>query len=245
MYLPAVEALESLRLFSGTAPSLPNPAAPLDVHVSKPVTDSIDPHPDTWDEALLRSRVAELLGTAVETNSASILAGLAQMEKYLARAWHRGGLDPQLHEDCTQAVFLSLLQHYGRDGFEQIMGEVGDRGIREVFSRDTVEGPDFFRAVDAVKKRAQRLRPRVSLEDAGEVSAPVAENQFYYREALEQAIARHLNDREADLVWATLRGETPMEIAEHWGLTPKTVSNEKCRVFQKLRACSLLAELYD
>ena len=30
-------------------------------------------------------------------------------------------------------------------------------------------------------------------------------------------------------------GKTPAEIALHWGVVPKTISNEKTRVLQKLR----------
>jgi DNA-binding CsgD family transcriptional regulator len=32
-----------------------------------------------------------------------------------------------------------------------------------------------------------------------------------------------------------LQGKTPAEIAQQWGVAPKTVSNEKTRVIQKLR----------
>ena len=44
-----------------------------------------------------------------------------------------------------------------------------------------------------------------------------------------------LSPREAALIQATLQGETPAEIALQWGIAPKTVSNEKSRVIQKLR----------
>ena len=39
----------------------------------------------------------------------------------------------------------------------------------------------------------------------------------------------------AALIQATIQGETPAEIAQKWGVAPKTVSNEKSRVIQKLR----------
>jgi DNA-binding CsgD family transcriptional regulator len=42
------------------------------------------------------------------------------------------------------------------------------------------------------------------------------------------------------LIAATLDGKTPAEIAREMGLTPKTISNEKCRIIRKLRA--LMAE---
>ncbi len=45
-----------------------------------------------------------------------------------------------------------------------------------------------------------------------------------------------MNPREAALIEDTLMGKTPAEIAVQWGVAPKTVSNEKTRVIQKLRA---------
>ncbi len=55
------------------------------------------------------------------------------------------------------------------------------------------------------------------------------------REALREAIDRRLSPREAALIQDTLMGKTPAEIASQWGVAPKTVSNEKTRVLQKLR----------
>jgi RNA polymerase sigma factor (sigma-70 family) len=112
---------------------------------------------------------------------------------------------------------------------------VGVLGIREVFSRERDEGTTFFRAIDATKKRAQRERKLRSLDDSpDDPSAPFRERDWV--EDLGEAIERSLNPREADLIRATLQGETPAEIAERWGVAPKTVSNEKSRAFQKLRS---------
>ena len=38
-------------------------------------------------------------------------------------------------------------------------------------------------------------------------------------------------------------GKTPAEIALHWGVAPKTISNEKTRVIQKLRDVLLEQEV--
>ena len=55
------------------------------------------------------------------------------------------------------------------------------------------------------------------------------------RAALQDAIDKNLSPREAALIQDTLMGKTPAEIAQQWGVAPKTVSNEKTRVLQKLR----------
>src|SRR5262249_21729589 len=103
------------------------------------------------------------------------------------------------------------------------------------FTRETNEGVAFFRAVDMVKKRAQRERAYQSL-DAVDVAAssPTPESKAR-REALREAIDHILSPREASLINDTLMGKTPAEIAHHWGVAPKTISNEKTRVIQKLR----------
>ena len=87
-----------------------------------------------------------------------------------------------------------------------------------------------------VKKRAQRERVHQSLES---VDVPAASrNQAAgaaRRDALQEAIEHTLSPREAALIQDTLMGKTPAEIANQWGVAPKTVSNEKSRVLQKLR----------
>ena len=63
------------------------------------------------------------------------------------------------------------------------------------------------------------------------------------RAALQDAISQSLNPREAALIHDTLLGKTPAEIAQQWGVAPKTISNEKSRVLQKLREALVDHEL--
>ena len=86
------------------------------------------------------------------------------MNKYLNRAWYRAGIPAQLHDDSSQAVYATLLQNLGRQRFDALVGDVGNWGIRDVFTRETSEGVAFFRAVDMVKKRAQREKVHQSLD---------------------------------------------------------------------------------
>ena len=166
----------------------------------------------------------------------ALTSGLTQLNKYLSRAWYRAGISPQLHDDSTQAVYATLLQNLGRGSLDSLITDVGHSGIKDVFTRETSEGLAFFRAVDMVKKRAQRERIHQSL-DSIDVAGP-ADDQgegTSQRAALQEAIEKKLNPREAALIQDTLMGKTPAEIASQWGVAPKTVSNEKTRVLQKLR----------
>jgi RNA polymerase sigma factor (sigma-70 family) len=240
-YRPRVEGLEALRLLSGVA------QAPVDVALASdtmavPIDGTqVAPIPvasvTTWDEALVASQLDDLLGSNVTTsNSTELSSGLVQLDRYLARAWFRAGISPQQHDDCTQAVYTTLLQTLGRDQFDQLLSDVSHFGIRDVLSRETADGPDFFRAIDSVKKRAQRERNYQPLEtvDAAYLNqANVSAADL--KSTLQEAILSALSPREAALIQATLQGETPAEIAQQWGIAPKTVSNEKTRALQKLR----------
>jgi RNA polymerase sigma factor (sigma-70 family) len=202
----------------------------------------------TWDAALGHTRLAELLSNpkpvaAASTPSSSsrpdprsIASGLTQLNKYLGKTWYRAGIPVQLHDDSSQAVYATLLQQMGRERFDALAGEVGQWGIRDVFSRETSEGLAFFRAVDMVKKRAQREKVHQSLESVEVPSDPDHQRAgAALRAALQDAIDHTLSPREAALIQDTLMGKTPAEIAHQWGVAPKTVSNEKSRVLQKLR----------
>jgi RNA polymerase sigma factor (sigma-70 family) len=212
----------------------------------------------TWDAALVQSHLADLLtspvtftsattkvaalptaasqSTVVESDPAAFASGLSQLNKYLSRAWYHAGLPAQVHDDSSQAVYTTLLQNLGRQRFDTLVADVGHWGIKEVVNRETSEGVDFFRAVDMVKKRAQRERIHQSLESVEVPSAPREQaTSAARRDALMEVIDQTLNPREASLIQDTLMGKTPAEIAEQWGVAPKTVSNEKTRVLQKLR----------
>ena len=239
-YRPAVEVLEALGLLSNAAQTLPGIAVPYDLLTPTSPLDAPVPSPvsgTAWDTALDQTRLAELLGPPSDgADSEAISSGIAQLNRYLSRAWYRAEVPAQMHADCSQAVYVMLLQNLGRPQFDSLMAKIGHAGIRDVLSRETAEGPDFFRAVDTVKKRAQRERLFQPLDTIDAVASPQEdETQSQRRRALREAIAQSLTPREAALIHATLNGETPAEIASRWGVAPKTVSNEKTRVIQKLR----------
>ncbi len=236
-YRPSMEALEGLRLLSSLASTTVEVGAGPDLHTSAVGLSPAAASGDAWDAALVASQLDALIGTdRGGVDVADLSSGLAQLDKYLARAWFRAGISPQQHDDCTQAVYTTLLQGLGRDRFDQLLGDVGQSGIRDVLSRETAEGPDFFRAIDTVKKRAQRERSYQPLDSvqAAAMNRPDS-SQAEWKATLQEAILRNLSPREAALIQATLQGETPAEIAQQWGIAPKTVSNEKTRALQKLR----------
>jgi len=251
-YKPAVEAMEVLRLLSGAAHAAAMPAvsaehqALLDAPPSSyPLADPSLLSGEAWDAALLDGRLDGLLESLRSPQSVepevlaplderAMASGLNQLDRYLTRSWQRAGLPPQAYEDASQAVYATLLQQLGRDHFDVMLNDVGRWGVREVFTKETAEGVDFFRAVDMVKKRVQRERVHQPLDDVVAASQADPDAQAW-RDALREAIDRSLSPREASLIEESLMGRTPAEIALHWGLAPKTISNEKTRVLNKLR----------
>jgi DNA-directed RNA polymerase specialized sigma24 family protein len=251
-YRPVVEGLEALRLLASVPPSFAEIVGAIEADPTGAVLPgSMEFSGAAWDVALDRSRVAELISAPAADlaltpalDPHAVESGLSQLDRYLARTWYRSGIDPQKHEDCTQAVYTSLLQQFGRERFDRMLEEIGLAGIREIFSRETADGPDFFRTVDAVKKRAQRERSHQSIDrvDVADEFGSTRE-ELDRRAALLEAISRSLSRREAELINETLLGRTPAEIAQVWGVAPKTVSNEKAKALQKLREVLTAASL--
>jgi RNA polymerase sigma factor (sigma-70 family) len=250
-YRPTVEALEALRLLSSATQSLPSLAVERGIllHGATSAVDSADlaTSDAAWDAALTGTTLADLMGPRAHTSittvdAQDIASGMSQLNRYLSRAWYRAGVPAQLHDDSTQAVYVALLQNLGRTRFDQLVGDIGRNGIRDVLSRETEDGPDFFRAIDTIKKRTQRERTYQSLDQI-DVASTTPPNETW-RGALQEAIDQSLTPREASLIQDTLMGKTPAEIASAWGVAPKTVSNEKTRVIQKLRD-ALVADVSD
>lgn len=240
-YRPAVEGLEHIRLFHASVPDLAGLAVDHALLESAPRT-TLDPSVSpsealAWD-SLLENRVADFLAPKSSrltvSDPAALRSGLQQLDRYLGRTWARAGIPPHKGDDCTQSVYLLLMESLGRTDFDRLLTDIGDHGIRTVLSRETAEGPLFFRAIDAVKKRAQREHSYNSLDDAP-FDPEAAAGPSDSARNLDEAIRLTLNPRETELIRSTLAGESPAEIAERWGVAPKTVSNEKTRVFSKLR----------
>ena len=201
-FRPALEPLEAIRLSSATA----------EAPVRGPVV--VADEADTGDPPAFAA------------------PGLSQLTRYLARAWHRAGFPPDRRDDCTQAVYLALIEGWGTDRFGHVVDEISRRGVPAVLGGETAVGAGFFRAVDRIKKRAQRAKIHVSLDT---IEVPAVCHEDRGRAALREALAEGLSRREAALIDATLAGESPAEIASSWGVAAKTISNEKSRVVSKLR----------
>ena len=199
----------------------------------------------TWDLALLETRLADLrkpAGRAADPGGdrLGLLFGIEPLP------------DPDLvssrmpegrHEDCSPEVYLGLLLILGRDEFDPLVGDIGHRGIRDVVNRGPHGDPtSFARSTPSRSVPSASAFPAAGPERRDRVAGRGRRPEPPER-GLAGAIDVSLSPREAALIRATLEGKTPAEIASEMGLTPKTISNEKCRVIQKLRRT--LADVLD
>lgn len=179
--------------------------------------------------------VAVVLGTAlVATPAKAAVAGktgpapspkaVADITKYCQTCWRNARLPADRWSDCTQAVFVRLLERVDADKWGTVLVD-----------RETAERREFLRAIDAVKKRTQRARKFTSLSPDLPERTRVANTTRDDREAVAQAAAQHLSPRQRRILELTADGWPIPEIAAELGTTAERVSDEKYKAIKKLQ----------
>ncbi|MCS6851081.1 MAG: sigma-70 family RNA polymerase sigma factor [Gemmataceae bacterium] len=146
--------------------------------------------------------------------------------RYCSVCWRNARLRPECWADCTQEVFVRLLERVGLRGWDRVLNTDG-----EVHR-------EFLRAIDAVKKRSQRARPWASLPtDAVADRQSAAEQRLAEdREAFWRLADRCLTPRQHRIIRLLADGWRVQEIAAQLRLPVERVSDEKYKAIQKLRA---------
>ena len=170
--------------------------------------------------------VAVLLGTALSSlgNSASAAPvsekAINDINRYCTACWRNARLHPDSWNDCTQAVFVRLLQRLSPDGWNRVLQSEGE------------ERREFLRAIDAVKKRTQRSRKYAPLSD--DHTRP--ERSFTDEwETVQHAADKVLSDRQQQILRLSREGWTVQEMVEELGLPAERISDEKYKAIRKLR----------
>ncbi len=177
--------------------------------------------------------VAVVLGTALAatpTKAAKAAAveptakAVTDINKYCQTCWRNARLPADRWQDCTQEVFIRLLERVDTNRWDTVL--VDD---------ETIERREFLRAIDAVKKRTQRARKFSGLTldqpDRRIVNNTVKDE----REAVAKAAIEVLSPRQRRLLDLTADGWTVPEIAEELGTTVERVSDEKYKAIKKLQ----------
>jgi RNA polymerase sigma factor (sigma-70 family) len=174
-----------------------------------------------------RMVMAMMVGTALSSLGAAAAEGaqsrtVTDLSRYCTACWRNARLPADCWADCTQDVFVRLLERLPPAAWERALQVDGN------------ERREFVRAIDTVKKRAQRAKHYIAWPKDG-VAAPDDGDAADRREALEQFARDSLSERQRVVLKDTICGYSVPEIAERLGLTPERVSDEKYKAIRKLR----------
>jgi RNA polymerase sigma factor (sigma-70 family) len=181
-----------------------------------------------------RYMVAMVLGTALTAAGSAPafapvpkpgeLRAATDISRYCTVCWRNARLNPDSWADCTQEVFCRLLERVSIESWPRALQCDGE------------ERREFFRAIDAVKKRSQRAR-----RWAGD-STDVADHRNAHerqladdREIVRQISQQVLTPRQQQIINLSFEGWSVGEIASKLELPAARVSDEKYKAIHKLR----------
>jgi RNA polymerase sigma factor (sigma-70 family) len=177
--------------------------------------------------------VAMMLGTALSAlGSSGALAAndvearaVKDISRYCTACWRNARLDPDSWPDCTQEVFSRLLQRIEPEAWDQVLKSEGD------------ERREFFRAIDAVKKRTQRSRKwsHNMVDSVADQREPQDRKLAEEREAVREAADRVLSPRQQRILQLSFEGWSVHDISEELRVSAERVSDEKYKAVRKLR----------
>jgi RNA polymerase sigma factor (sigma-70 family) len=170
---------------------------------------------------------AVVIGTALaaapaEAAPAAHPKAVEDISRYCQACWRNARLPADRWLDCTQQVFVRLLERISTSAWADVLKD------------DGVERKEFLRAIDAVKKRTQRARVAAMLPDEhpDRVSPELQEQRTWLAETANKS----LSDRQAKIVELTTSGWAVPEIANELGTTVERISDEKYKAIRKLRS---------
>ena len=171
--------------------------------------------------------MALVIGLAALTASASESDMVRDIQRYCTVCWRNARLDPGLWDDCTQEVCCRLL---GK-------ARAGELELNLVLADDTPERRELVRAIDMVRKRVQRSKRYLSLDEHYTPGPDLDQrhrNRQELGEILEAARQAVLTPRQDRIVELWTRGWTVPEIGETMNLPVARVSDEKYKALRKL-----------
>jgi len=150
---------------------------------------------------------------------------VSELGRYCSACWRNARLPVSTWSDCTQEVFRRLLERLDDEAWQRVLRQEGD------------ERREFLRAIDAVKKRVQRARKHgdaiESVADRRDLDERRRADEL---EAVRQAAAELLSERQQRIVRLSFEGWSVHEIAAELQLPPERVSDEKYKAIRKLRS---------
>ena len=164
-------------------------------------------------------------GTAKGATARPTAKAVEDISKYCQACWRNARLPADRWQDCTQEVFVRLLERVEADKWDAVLKD-----------DETAERREFIRAIDAVKKRTQRARRFAGLTpDVPDLSGRNETGLRDDRAAVAKASAEVLSPRQRRILELTADGWAVPEIASELGTTVERVSDEKYKAVKKLQ----------
>jgi DNA-binding NarL/FixJ family response regulator len=150
---------------------------------------------------------------------------IASIERYCSASWRQAAVAAQDWDDCTQQVFLDLLQRVSRDRLAEAIQEAKSHERREL-----------NRAIWSTVQRWRRVHRHYPLgdEDPPDTRQIRAQRTLAAREAIAEA-GRGLTARQRTIVSGLLDGSTIADIGRTLDIPARQVSDDKYKAFRKLR----------
>ena len=174
--------------------------------------------------------VAVVLGTALAAGSADASPApnpkaVQDIGKYCQTCWRNARLPADRWQDCTQEVFVRLLERIEAEKWETVLKD-----------DETTERREFIRAIDAVKKRTQRARKFSALTaDVAEYRGRNESDLRDDREIYSKAAREVLSPRQRRILELTGDGWAIPQIATELAAPVERVSDEKYKAIKKLQ----------
>ena len=145
--------------------------------------------------------------------------------RYCQVCWRNARLPIDLWTDCTQQVFVRLLERVPSSQWVAMLNTEGE------------DKREFLRAIDTVKKRAQRTKKYQDLPtDVSDVQIRGFGQSREQWEAVNRAAEELLSARQKKIVELSANGWAVPEIANELNTTPERISDEKYKAIRKLRS---------
>lgn len=174
--------------------------------------------------------VAVVLGTALAAGSAQAETGpnpksVQDISKYCQTCWRNARLPADRWQDCTQEVFVRLLERIEAAKWETVLKD-----------DETAERREFIRAIDAVKKRTQRARKFSNItSDVAEYRGRNENELRDDRELVAKAAREILSPRQRRILELTTEGWTIPQVATELATPVERISDEKYKAIKKLQ----------
>lgn len=176
--------------------------------------------------AISMTACAALMAVSFGTDISDAQA-IEQIEKYCQASWRNARLSQHHWDDCTQQVFVELLESVSTDGLAEAISDA-----------DSHERRELNRAIWRTTKRRHRARQAHSLsewdpaDERNEGRHESAADQW--QQVLHQA-GSQLSNRQRQILERAANGDSISDIAADFDLTPARASDEKYKALRKLR----------